>query len=160
MTQKELLKLKRSEMLEIMLAQSREIDELRKELEETKAALEDRKIKVRKAGSLAEASLQLTNIFVEAQKSADLYVENIKRRALQKEATYLREKTEKTPAAGDESKSASGDQIHKETKKDLKQGTEKDSIQETKKDPIKDLKKETRREPSAGRENGEAEQNE
>ena len=59
MTEKELLKLKRSEMLEIMLAQSREIDDLRKELEETKAALEDRKIKVRKAGSLAEASLQL-----------------------------------------------------------------------------------------------------
>ena len=76
MTEKELLKLKRSEMLEIMLAQSREIDDLRKELEETKAALEDRKIKVRKAGSLAEASLQLTNIFEEAQRAADLYVEN------------------------------------------------------------------------------------
>ena len=86
MTEKELLKLKRSEMLEIMLAQSREIDDLRKELEETKAALEDRKIKVRKAGSLAEASLQLTNIFEEAQRAADLYVENIKRRALQREA--------------------------------------------------------------------------
>ena len=86
MTEKELLKLKRSEMLEIMLAQSREIDDLRKELEETKAALEDRRIKTRKAGSLAEASLQLTNIFEEAQKAADLYVENIRRRALQKEA--------------------------------------------------------------------------
>ena len=86
MTEKELLKLKRSEMLEIMLAQSREIDELRKELEETRAKLEDRRIKTRKAGSLAEASLQLTNIFEEAQKAADLYVENIRRRALQKEA--------------------------------------------------------------------------
>ena len=136
MTEKELLKLKRSEMLEIMLAQSREIDELRKELEETKAQLEDKKIKVRKAGSLAEASLQLTNIFVEAQKAADLYVENIKRRALQKEAAYLREKTEKTPEAGDESIPVAGDQIHKETRK------------------------ETHHEPAAGRENGEAEQNE
>ena len=80
MTQKELLKLKRSEMLEIMLAQSREIDELRKELEETKAALEDRKIKVRKAGSLAEASLQLTNIFEEADKAVKIYLDNIRRR--------------------------------------------------------------------------------
>ena len=100
MTEKELLKLKRSEMLEIMLAQSREIDDLRKELEETRAALEDRKIKVRKAGSLAEASLQLTNIFEEAQRAADLYVENIKRRALQREAAQHREKTGKAPAAG------------------------------------------------------------
>jgi hypothetical protein len=96
MTEKELLKLKRSEMLEIMLAQSREIDDLRKELEETKAALEDRRIKTRKAGSLAEASLQLTNIFEEAQKAADLYVENIRRRALQKEARLEQNKESNT----------------------------------------------------------------
>jgi hypothetical protein len=96
MTEKELLKLKRSEMLEIMLAQSREIDELRKELAEVKARLEDRRIKVRKAGSLAEASLQLTNIFEEAQKAADLYVENIRRRALQKEARLEQTKESNT----------------------------------------------------------------
>ena len=80
MTEKELLKLKRSELLEIMLAQSREIDKLREELEETKAKLEDREIRIEKAGSLAEASLRLTNIFEEAQKAVDLYVENRKRR--------------------------------------------------------------------------------
>ena len=86
MTEKELLKLKRPEMLEIMLAQSREIERLRQELAETKRKLEDRRIKVRKAGSLAEASLQLTNIFEEAQKAADLYVDNVKRMANQWEA--------------------------------------------------------------------------
>ena len=80
MTEKELLKLKRSEMLEIMLAQSREIDTLRKELEETKANLEDREIRMEKAGNIAEASLLLTKVFEEAQKAADLYVENMKRR--------------------------------------------------------------------------------
>lgn len=81
MTEKELLKLKRSEMLEIMLAQSQEIDNLRKERDELKEQLADRRIRIEKAGSLAEASLQLTNIFVEAQKAADLYVENVKRSA-------------------------------------------------------------------------------
>ena len=80
MTEKELLKLKRTEMLEIMLAQSREIDRLREELEETKAKLEDKEIRIRKAGSLAEASLRLTSIFEEAQKAVDIYVENMKRR--------------------------------------------------------------------------------
>ena len=83
MTEKELLKLKRSELLEIMRAQSREIDKLREELEETKAKLEDREIRIEKAGSLAEASLRLTNIFEEAQKAVDLYVDNIKRRSSQ-----------------------------------------------------------------------------
>jgi len=80
MTEKELLKLKRSEMLEIMLAQSREIDNLRKELKETKAKLEDREIRMEKAGNIAEASMLLTKVFEEAQKAADLYVENMKRR--------------------------------------------------------------------------------
>jgi hypothetical protein len=86
MTEKELLKLKRSEMLEIMLAQSQEIDNLRKERDELKEKLADRRIRIEKAGSLAEASLQLTNIFVEAQKAADLYVENIKRSAARKKS--------------------------------------------------------------------------
>ena len=81
MTEKELLKLKRSELLEIMLAQSREIDKLREELAEAKAKVEEREIRLEKAGSIAEASLRLTNIFEEAQKAVDLYVENVKIRA-------------------------------------------------------------------------------
>ena len=81
MTEKELLKLNKSEMLEIMLAQSREIDSLREQLAEAKAELEDRRITIEKAGSLAEASLQLTRIFEEAQKAADLYLDNVKRMA-------------------------------------------------------------------------------
>lgn len=78
--EKSLKKLKRSELLEIMLAQSREIDSLREEIEELKAKLADREIKVEKAGSLAEASLELTRVFEEAQKAVDLYVYNIRNR--------------------------------------------------------------------------------
>ena len=75
MTEKELLSLKKSELLEIMLAQSREIDSLRAQLEEAKAELADKRI----TGSIAEASLKLTRIFEEAQKAADLYLENVKK---------------------------------------------------------------------------------
>ena len=81
MTEKELLKLNKSEMLEIMLAQSREIDSLREQLAEAEARLEDRRITIEKAGSLAEASLKLTKVFEEAQKAADLYLDNVKRTA-------------------------------------------------------------------------------
>ena len=79
MTEKELLRLKKSELLEIMLAQSKEIDSLRAQLAEAKAKLEDRRIRIQESGSIAEASLKLTQIFEEAQKAADLYVENVKR---------------------------------------------------------------------------------
>ena len=79
MTEKELLKLKKSEMLEIMLAQSKEIDSLREQLDEANARLADRNIRISESGSIAEASLKLTSIFEEAQKAADLYLENVKR---------------------------------------------------------------------------------
>ena len=81
MTEKELLSLKKSELLEIMLAQSREIDSLREQLAEANARLEERRIAIEESGSIAEASLKLTKIFEEAQKAADLYVENMKRKA-------------------------------------------------------------------------------
>ena len=79
MTEKELLKLRRSELLEIMLAQSQEIDNLRQQLDEANAKLADREIRLSESGSIAEASLRLTNIFEEAQKAVDLYVDNMKR---------------------------------------------------------------------------------
>ena len=79
MTEKELLKLKRSDLLEIMLAQSQEIDSLRRQLDEANAKLADREIRLSESGSIAEASLRLPNIFEEAQKAVDLYVDNMKR---------------------------------------------------------------------------------
>lgn len=68
MTEKELLKLKRAEILEIMLAQSREIDSLRKELAVTKAKLEDKRICIENAGNIAEASLRLTTFLLKLKK--------------------------------------------------------------------------------------------
>ena len=85
MTEKELLKLKKSELLEIMLAQSKEIDSLREQLAEAEEKLASRKIAIKESGSIAEASLKLTKIFEEAQKAADLYVDNVKRRARMEE---------------------------------------------------------------------------
>ena len=80
MTEKEFRKLKRRDMLEIMLAQSREIDRLKKELEDAKAKLADKEIRIERTGSIAEASLAVTNIFEEAQKAAETYLDNLYRR--------------------------------------------------------------------------------
>ena len=55
MTEKELLKLKRSELLEIMLAQSKEIDSLREQLAEANKKLESKRIAIKESGSIAEA---------------------------------------------------------------------------------------------------------
>lgn len=77
MTDKELRKLTRAELLELLLAQSREIDRLNTELEKAEAKLQKREIALNQSGSIAEAALQLNGIFEAAQAAADQYLENI-----------------------------------------------------------------------------------
>ena len=79
MNEKDFRKLKRVELYEIMLAQAEEIDDLRAQLATAKKELENKRIDIQQSGSIAEASLKLTNVFEEAQKAADLYLSNIKR---------------------------------------------------------------------------------
>lgn len=77
MTDKELHKLNRKELLEILLKQQQEIDHLKNELEQAEKKLQERKIIIENAGSLAEASIAMTNLLEEAQKAADIYLHNI-----------------------------------------------------------------------------------
>lgn len=79
MTDKELRKLKRSEILELMIEQSDEIEELKRRLAEAEEQLADRNIRLERAGSIAEAALALNHVFEDAQKAADQYLENIRK---------------------------------------------------------------------------------
>ena len=78
MTEKELHKLKRGELLEMMLAQSREIDTLRAKVRELEVKLADREIRIQESGSIAEAALKINGIFEAAQAAADQYIENVR----------------------------------------------------------------------------------
>ena len=77
MTDKELQRLKRTELLEILLEQGKEIEKLRAQVEALQKKMEDREIHIDKAGSIAEASLQLNGVFEAAQDAAKQYLENI-----------------------------------------------------------------------------------
>ena len=76
-----LRRLKRQELLQILVEQSKEIDRLRKELKETRKRLAARELKIDASGTLAEASLQIYDVLDRTQKAADLYLENIRLRA-------------------------------------------------------------------------------
>lgn len=78
MTERELRRLSRTDLLELLLAQRRENEQLRCILDETQAQLADRTIKIDRAGSIAEASLQLSGIFAAAQDSCQYYMDNIR----------------------------------------------------------------------------------
>lgn len=86
MTDKELRRLSRAELLELLLEQTKELDEVKgrletanKELEEARAALKKREIDIDEAGSIAVAALKVNGIFEVAQAASQQYIENIKR---------------------------------------------------------------------------------
>ena len=79
MTDKELKRLSRGELLEMLIAQASENEMLKQELEDAQAALQDRSIAIDNAGSIAEASLQLSGVFEAAQNAAEQYLANIRR---------------------------------------------------------------------------------
>lgn len=79
MTDRELRKMKRAELLEVMVNQSKEIEILKEKLKQAEEKLNEREIQIEKAGSIAEAALQLNHIFEDAQKAADQYLENVYR---------------------------------------------------------------------------------
>ena len=81
MTDQELRKLSRKDLLELLLAQSRERDALRAELEQARAALGDRQLRLEQAGSIAEAALQVNGVFEAAQAAAQQYLDNIRQRS-------------------------------------------------------------------------------
>lgn len=62
----------------MIILQTEQIADLEKQLEETRRLLESQQAQVAQAGSIAEASLQLSGIFEAAQSAADIYLANVK----------------------------------------------------------------------------------
>lgn len=79
MTDKELRRLSRSELLEMMILLTEENEKLKIRLEQAEAQLKDRRILIDQAGSIAEAALQLNNVFEAADRAVQQYLENVRR---------------------------------------------------------------------------------
>lgn len=80
MKEKEFKRLGRGELVEIIYElQQREL-QLKEEIKELKSQLENRRIKIEDAGSIAEAALELSDVFLAAQNAADLYLEEVSKR--------------------------------------------------------------------------------
>lgn len=78
MTERELKKLSRAELLELLLSQTREVENLRKKLQATEDEMNDRNLRILEAGDLAHAVLQVNGVMQAAQAAAQQYLDNIK----------------------------------------------------------------------------------
>lgn len=79
MTDKELRRLSRAELLEMLLAQTEENRQLKRELKEARDALSNRQIAIEESGTMAEAALKLNGVFEAADRAVQQYLENIER---------------------------------------------------------------------------------
>ena len=88
MKEKDLRRLKRVELLDMLIeqgrlvdAQAEEITKLKEEVEELNRKLEERKVDLENTGSIAEASLRIAKVFMAAEDAAKIYLENLKERS-------------------------------------------------------------------------------
>lgn len=70
----------KKELLEVLVLQSKKIEELEGELKKTQELLDSKMILINEAGSIAEASLKLNKVFEVAQEAANQYLENVKKK--------------------------------------------------------------------------------
>lgn len=81
LTEKELKKLNRYQLLEMLIIQTERADQLQRKLEEAENLMNNQDIQLSVLGSIAEASLQLSGVFEAAQSAADRYLAEARRHA-------------------------------------------------------------------------------
>lgn len=134
MDNKELRKMSRKDLLEILLEQTKRIEELEIELEKVNSELDERKSSLKEVGSLAEASLILSNIFKSADETVDVYIRNVKE-LMRKEEKNIRKELR-------ELKKKKIEEIDKECKKRLLEAEKEiKKIQKVNNDEVKDISK-------------------
>ncbi len=87
MTEKELKKMSRTGLIEIIALQKKRELEPIEQLKNMERQLVEREIKINMAGSIAEAALALNGVFEAAQKAADDYLLSVKAMADKEEQT-------------------------------------------------------------------------
>lgn len=78
MTDKEFKRLSRAQLIDIIYQLQLQIDELTEQKKLLKKALDDKRIRIKNTGNLAEAALEINDCFRSAQKAAEQYLNEIK----------------------------------------------------------------------------------
>ena len=96
MTEKELRKLSRYQLLELLLVQTDRANRLQKQLDEAREELAHRELHLNELGSIAQAAVQISGVFEAAQKAADLYMNEVRKHAVEIEQEARRKAAELT----------------------------------------------------------------
>lgn len=108
MVSKELKKLSRRELVDIIYQLKKNEQEQQSQITKLEDALREKRIRISVAGSIAEAAVDITNVFSVAQTTADLYLHEI---------TCMKKDTEEKCAKMIEDASKKAEKILAESKK-------------------------------------------
>ena len=86
MASKELKRMSRRELMDIIYQMKKDEQQMHDEIASLQEALQDKRIRLSIAGSVADAAVSITNVFSVAQMTADLYLQEI---------SCMKEETEK-----------------------------------------------------------------
>lgn len=78
MTDKEFKRLTRADLIEIIYRLQENEEKYRETIAKMTVRLEEKQTKIKSAGSIAEASIALSNVFEAAQDAADRYLQEIR----------------------------------------------------------------------------------
>ena len=118
MTESELRKLKRTDLLEMLLEQTKEKERLTAELADLKKTyaeesenlkkrhaeeladlqkqLENRELRINRSGDIAHAALEINSVFESAQAAAQMYLDNIRSLSERQETIFAEKEKEVT----------------------------------------------------------------
>ncbi|MDY4105807.1 MAG: hypothetical protein SOY37_09535 [Oscillospiraceae bacterium] len=88
MTDKELKRMSRAELLQMLITQVEENQSLQTRLEAAETQLKDRSLAVSETGTMAEAALSLNGVFQAADAAAQQYLDNIRQMQERQELLY------------------------------------------------------------------------
>ena len=88
MTDKELKRMSRAELLQMLITQVEENQSLQARLEAAETQLKDRSLAVSETGTMAEAALSLNGVFQAADAAAQQYLDNIRQMQERQELLY------------------------------------------------------------------------
>ena len=109
MTDKEFKRLSRSQLIDIIYQLQLKQEELTAENEKLSKELADKRLRVSKAGNIANAALEIHNVMQAAQDAAAHYVEEIQIRVDEEYQRILKKANNKATAIIEEAKKAAAE---------------------------------------------------
>ena len=88
MVNKELRKLNRRELIDVIYQMKKNEQQMQEKIAALEAALEEKRLRISQAGSVAEAAVAVSNLLNAAQATADLYLQEIACMKADAEAEY------------------------------------------------------------------------